>query len=326
MDKVKVGVIGLGLMGELHTRVYQVLSDVEVVGCIEPAADRAREFSEKYGVRVYADADALLDDVDAISVCTPDHLHKDIILRAFQKNVRVLVEKPLDISSEGCEEIMAAMPDESYLMVGHILRFDPRVWRAKQIMESGELGQIHSVSVWRSNSKASGFKIGQRTSVTWFLGIHDIDMVMWLLGGKKITKINAMGKKVFTKFWDYVVSTMETEDGILISMENGWTMPLQRVTGLDAGFSIIGEKGMVEVDLTHSDVRVTTEDRGRSMLMDTYHWPDIGTELYGDLRVELEQFMRSVREKTIPPVTAAEATEAVCVIERIEEILDKQNA
>ncbi|HCA28183.1 MAG TPA: hypothetical protein DEP23_00650 [Ruminococcaceae bacterium] len=326
MEKLKVGVIGLGLMGEVHTAIYQSLPYVEVVGCAEPYRPRAKEFAEKYGVKVYAEPDTLLDHVDAISVCTPDHLHKEVILKAFAKNVKALVEKPLDITAAGCEEILAAMPDESYLMVGHILRFDPRVWRAKQVLDSGELGKIYSVNVWRSNSRASGMKIGKRTSVTWFLGIHDIDMIIWLLGGKKITKVSAMGKKIFTPFWDYVISSMETEDGTLICMENGWTMPIQRVTGLDAGFKIIGEKGMMEVNLTHADARVTTEERGRSVLMDTFHWPMIGTELYGDLRIELEAFVKAVQSNAVPPVTATEATEAVRVIERIENALDKQEA
>lgn len=324
MNTIRVGVVGLGLMGEVHTRVYKSLQGVEVVGCVEPNAERAEAFAKQYDVKIFSDVDELLDNVDAISVCTPDHLHKDTILKAFSKRVKVLVEKPLDVTSEGCEEILAAMPDETYLMVGHILRFDPRVWRAKQVLDSGELGEIYSVNVWRSNSRASGMKIGKRTSITWFLGIHDIDMILWLLGEPKLTKVSAMGKKIFTPYWDYVASTMLTEKGTIISMENGWAMPTERVTGLDAGFKIVGEKGMMEVNLTHADARVTSTKRGRSMLMDTFHWPEIEGELQGDLRIELESFVNAVRNNAVPPVTAEEAVAAVYAIEWIEKELDKQ--
>lgn len=324
MEMMKVGVIGLGVMGQVHTSVYQNLPGIELVGCVEPDAKRAQAFAQQHHVPIFTDLDALLDQVDAISVCTPDQLHKDIILRAFQKHVRCLVEKPLDVSSEGCREILAAMPDETYLMVGHILRFDPRVWRAKQVIDAGELGEIYSVNVWRSNSRASGMRIGDRASIAWFLGIHDIDMVLWLLGEPKVTEVSAMGKRIFTKSWDYVVSAMRTDTDVIISMENGWTMPVERVTGLDAGFKIIGEKGMMEINLTHADARVTTIARGRSMLMDTFHWPEVDGQLYGDLRIEIEAFVHAVRTKTVPPVTGKEAAAAVDVIERIERALSAQ--
>jgi len=179
-----------------------------------------------------------------------------------------------------------------------------------------------SMNIWRSNSRASGEKIGKRTSITWFLGVHDIDLVLWLTGSK-VKSVSAMGKKVFTPFWDHVISTMELENGALVCIENAWTLPVSRVTGLDAGFKIIGEKGMVEVNLTHNDARVTSEQRGRSMILDTYHWPSNNGVLNGDLRIELESFVDAVRGNTVPAVTAREAAEAVRVIERIEQALDR---
>ena len=320
---IRMGVVGLGLMGEVHVRVYQSLEGVEVVGCVEPNQARAAAIQERYNVKIFSEVNELLRHVDAISICTPDHMHKETILAAFRQGVKVLVEKPLDVSSTNCQEILAAMPDETFLMVGHVLRFDPRVWRAKQILDGGELGKILSVKVWRSNSMASGRKIGQRTSVTWFLGIHDVDMVLWLLNQPKITNVQAMGAKVFTPYWDYVSATLQTEAGTIVSVENGWILPVERVTGLDAGIQITGEQGMIEVNLTHADVRVTSAQRGRSMLMDTFHWPEIGGELQGDLRIELEAFVRAVRYNEIPPVTAKEAAAAVDIVERIEKALEQ---
>jgi len=131
MKKVRVAVAGMGLMGDVHTKVLLSLENVEVVGVAESDVSRHEKIRETYGVPVYSDINELLPKVDAITVCTPDNMHKDIILNAFKNGVKVLVEKPLEVSSDICEEIIEAMPDPTYLMVGHILRFDPRVWRAK---------------------------------------------------------------------------------------------------------------------------------------------------------------------------------------------------
>lgn len=321
MKELKVGVVGLGVMGDVHSRVYKSLPGVTLVGAVEAVPETAKKFADAHGVKIFASVDELLPQVDAISVCTPDNMHKDIILKALKRGVKCLVEKPLEVTTKDCQEIIAAMPDETYVMVGHILRFDPRVWCAKQILDKGEIGKVHSVNIWRSNSRLSGERIGKRTSITWFLGIHDIDLVLWLTGCD-VTRINAMGKKIFTKYYDYVVSTMELSNGAIAVMENGWTMPAERVTGLDAGIKIIGETGMIEINLTHNDARVTSGERRRSMLMDTYHWPSIGPDLYGGLRAEIDSFVQCVRNNKVPPVTAREAMKAVDVVERIEKVLD----
>ena len=92
MEKVKVGVAGIGLMGDLHTRVYQSLPDVEVVGVYEADMSRKKEIENRYSVKVFDTLDEMLSQVYALSVCTPDNLHKDIILKAFENKVKVLVE------------------------------------------------------------------------------------------------------------------------------------------------------------------------------------------------------------------------------------------
>ena len=324
MKKVRVAVAGMGLMGDVHTKVLLSLENVEVVGVAESDVSRHEKIRETYGVPVYSDINELLPKVDAITVCTPDNMHKDIILNAFKNGVKVLVEKPLEVSSDICEEIIEAMPDPTYLMVGHILRFDPRVWRAKQAIENGQLGKIYNIRVRRSNSMWAGKKIGQRTSITWFLGIHDIDMVLWLTG-LSVKKAYSVGKKIMNEYWDNVFSIFEMDNGAIMSMENNWILPDQRISTLDAGLNIIGEKGMIEVDFTHNDFRITTNESGCSKYMDTYMWPMWEGVPYGDLSREIESFIDCVIHNKVPLVTAKQATEAVKVVQMVEDILKKQD-
>jgi len=321
MEKLRVGVIGLGMMGVFHAKVYKNLPGVELVGGYDVSAASAENFTKQLGVKTYATYEDMLKDVDAVSVCTPDHLHKEPILKALAAGVRCLVEKPLATSTADCMEILAARPDPTYIMVGHLLRFDPRVWHARTAVQNGTLGKICSINIWRNNSRAAGLRICQYTSVAWFLGIHDIDAVHFITG-RKVIKISANGKNFFTPHYDYVVSNLELEDGIIVTMENGFTLPNERFTGMLGGIRIIGELGMIEVDMNHNGVCLTTQEQGRSLMQDTYHWPLIGGEHYGDLRAELEAFVKAAANKELPPVTGEDGTEAVKVIEQIMAYLD----
>ena len=324
MEKVKVGVVGLGMMGTFHAKVYGDLSGVELIGGVDALPEAEEKFNAELNVKKIGSLDALLDTADAVSICTPDHLHKDAALKAFDKNVKCLIEKPLATSSADCGAILSARPDPSYLMVGHILRFDPRLWHARRTVMSGAIGKVISVKIWRNNDRAGGEHFGRNTSSAWFLGVHDIDAVHFVTG-ERVVKVSAIGKKFFTPHYDYVAASLELTNGALVTMENGFIIPRERVSALDAGMVIIGEHGMVELDMNHSGVRLTTAETGRSLMQDTYHWPLLGEQIHGDLRAELEAFIDAVKNNETPPVTGEDGAEAVKVIERITAFLDAGN-
>src|SRR5690606_27989129 len=187
---LRVGVIGGGLMGELHARAYAAHPGAELVGVVEPDPDRRHELREALGVPIQGSADELWDRIDAVSVCTPDDQHRAHVLAAFTHGVRVLVEKPLATTEAEADEILAARPDPSYLMVGQILRFDPRAQQAREVVRTGRLGELWSGRVWRCGSRSVGAKIAQRTGVDWFLGVHDVDLVHFVTG-TAITDVRA---------------------------------------------------------------------------------------------------------------------------------------
>lgn len=324
MERINVVIAGMGMMGKLHTRIYKSLKNVNVIGLIETDKTIWDSLEAEFKVPVYSTAERILSKADIISVCTPDHLHKDIIIQAFMHKVKVLVEKPLDITTEGCNEILSMRPDPSYLMVGHILRFDPRVWHIKKAIESGEIGQLYSFNIRRNNTVFAAQKIGKRTSINWYLGIHDIDLLLWLTG-LKVKEIQTMGRKILTDYWDYVISIIKLENEVISCVENGWILPGQRSSKIDAELRITGENGSIEVDLSHGDVVLTSNEKGGSSFLDTYYWPSNNNDIvFGALRLEIETFIDSAINNIIPPVTGEQATEAVEVVERIEHLLERQ--
>lgn len=325
MGKLRVGVIGMGYMGDAHTRFYLAQPDVEFVGCVESFEKKREEVKKQLQVPVYATAEELFaQGLDAVSICTPDDLHKDLVLQAFDNKVKVLVEKPLAISSADCEEILAKRPDPTYLMVGHNLRFDPRAIQAKRAIDAGKVGDILHINIWRNNTVANAQRLGKRTSIAWFLGIHDIDLVLWMTG-LKVKKVAASnGFRYNSPNWDYTASHLIMENDALLVMENHWLLPYQHSSQVDTGMKVVGSKGMLELELGFSEVSFAPMEGEGCRFFDTSYQPeDIYGVPSGDLGREIRAFLQAVADNSVPPVTGEESYEAVKVIHAIHDVLDQ---
>ena len=197
MSKLRIGIIGMGIMGISHAKAYKAFSeDVEIVGGVEIDAKKGAEAANSLSLECYDTFEELASKgLDAVSICTPDDMHLDYVLKALKCGIRVLCEKPLEVSSERCRMILDAMPDETYIMVGHTMRFDPRVIPIYIALQQKRIGQIVSVKINRSNTVAVAERISPRSNIVQFLGIHDMDLLLWLLG-KKLVQAHAYGKKV----------------------------------------------------------------------------------------------------------------------------------
>lgn len=313
---VRVAVVGAGLMGRLHAEIYQAHPDAELVAIAEPDVTRHDELRARFGVPVYADSLDALSGADAVSVCTPDHVRRDVLLPAFERGVRVLVEKPLATSLAEARELLAACLAQDALMVGQLLRFDPRVQQAREVVRGGGLGDIWSVRCWRNNSTAVAERIAPRTSVDWFLGIHDVDMVRYVTG-REVASVRASASSPLSANRDLVRGELTLAGGGTVDFSWSWILPPQRCSGLQAGLEVIGSEGMLEVDLSHNAVAVTSADAGRQAYLDTYHWPPQRGVPAGDLREELGCFLAAAGSE--PPVTGADGLRAVAVIEAVEQ-------
>lgn len=318
---IKVGVVGMGLMGGLHADVYRAMDGVELVGIVEPEPQRRRSEQERLGVEGFAALEPLLDRVDALSVCTPDDQHVDPVSAALAAGRTVLLEKPLGMSIAESQAILEACPDPTRLMVGHLLRFDSRVVQAKRLLDAGSLGRVRYVRAWRANNLWAAGKIGGRASVGWFLGVHDVDLVLWLTGAE-VQTASATAAKVVSPNWDLVNATLTLSGDVTVAIENHWLLPDEWTSGMDAGVRVIGEDGMLEVDLGAPDVRLTTREAGRAQEQDTHCWPPEAAGPGGALRAELESFIASVRARSVPAVTGQEALRAVEAVELIHRAID----
>lgn len=320
---LRAAVVGMGWMGGLHAGVYRRLDGVELVGVVEPDRSKHETLGRDLQVPVHDTLTPLLGEVDIVSVCAPDHLHVDTTVPFLQAGARVLVEKPLAMSVQDGERILAARPDPDALAVGHILRFDPRVIRAREMVQSGRLGDIWHVEVWRDTTRVVAVLPSQRTSVAWFLGIHDADLVHFVTG-LKAEAISAVGRPVLSSFADVVYANVRYEGGVVGSMENNWTLPDGRPNRALAGLRVMGSAGSVEIDLGHMDMLYATDTS--AVNLDTRTWPSAEWAGVSNIQTEVTAFAHAARDKAPTPVSGEDGLAAVRVVEMIHRSLDRGGA
>ncbi len=109
MDQLRIAVVGIGVQGKLHAKTLLTRTDIDFVGVVDPVEANRKWAEEELGVRAFTAMDEVLDQVDAVTICMPDHLHEDITIAALAAGKRVLLEKPMAISTESCDRILISI-------------------------------------------------------------------------------------------------------------------------------------------------------------------------------------------------------------------------
>ena len=163
---MNIGVIGVGVMGKNHVRIYSELRDVDEVYVYDIDKTALREVSERYGAIACDSMDLLLKKVDAVSVCVPTKYHFEVAKRVIENDVSCLIEKPVTSTSEDGGELLKIAKNRDYLTigVGHVERFNPVVKEIKKIVNS--------------EVKAKIFVFGSILSNEYSIGLSDIDIAI----------------------------------------------------------------------------------------------------------------------------------------------------
>lgn len=260
--RVRVGVVGCGIWGQMHIRAYQQHPSADLVGICDQDEVRVTAAAKTAGgSKLFSDVSELLEaGVDAISVVTPDTAHADIVVKAASKGVHVLVEKPLGTTEEQCRRMIAAAKGSSvYLMVDWHNRWNPPYYEAWKSIRNGELGDISYVYYRLSDTIYVPTKMlpwAGKSSVMLFLGSHALDTTCWLIGSKPL-RICCKRKEGILRSRgistaDMYISIVDFENGATAVIENSWVLPQSSPSLIDHRCEIIGSQGVIYIDPTHS--------------------------------------------------------------------------
>ena len=321
---LKFAVVGMGLMGMLHARILNSIRGVQVAYAVDISDARLADASSQLGVATTKSLAHVIDEVDAVSITLPDDLHVEACTLALAQGKYVLVEKPLATSAADAQKILDAQVAPHRLMVAHLLRFDLRLRELKRRIDAGQLGNIEFFRIHRANPRAAVRRLGGRSSVTAFLGVHDIDVMLWLTGAK-VTRVSASGRKFISGHWDVSAAHLDLDNGALATLENHWLIHDSLARSCIAGVQIFGDKGTAALDLSTDELELATDELAATRRIDSRNWTHDGGVGGGSLRREIEAFVGAVQNGFPMPVSGEDALEAVAVLNKVEEALEARS-
>ena len=283
---VKIGVIGVGSMGQHHVRIYAGMEGVSLVGIADIDRERGEQLARMYKTQAYSNFEDLLNqNLDAVSIAVPTMLHKKVALDAIRKGINVLVEKPIADTVKNADEIIQAARQRGVkLMVGHVERFNTAIIKLKELIDNGQLGEIISISAKRVGPYNPRIR---DVGIILDLGTHDIDIMSYLYG-EKIKEVYASAGSVIHNHEDHAIITLNFNNGSSGVIETNWLTP-HKVRNL----TVIGSKGIAEVDYIQSTLRIFDKEWVREAKI----------EKQEPLKLELEHFIDCIQYDKEPLVS-----------------------
>lgn len=294
-DKLRMGVIGLGFIGNLHARVIAENSSAELVAVSDLNEALAKEYAEKYGCDYYTDYTEMInrDDIDAVSVCVPEDYHVAPAVAVANAKKALLIEKPLAKTLAEALEIKKAVDENGVrMMVAQVCKFDPRYAQLKDSIRKGELGEITSMFLKRGNPVFTANRLGGKVSFFYYLGIHDLEMMMDYNLPAKPTKVYAQASNKVNGHMndlDTAFVIINFDNGAVGNFQVGWAYPDNSAMGILAIAEIIGTKGVGNIEIANQGIEIMTKES--LTYPDTLHWPEYNGKIQGDLREEIDHFV-----------------------------------
>jgi predicted dehydrogenase len=325
---LRIGVVGLGYWGPNLARNFSQLPEAELAWCCDADESRHARFAAQFPEsRFTTDLDDLLNDatLEAVVLATPVPTHHAVARRALEAGKHVFVEKPLAWTVAEARELEALAAERGLtVMVGHLLRFHPGVIKLRELIESGQLGEVLYVYGNRVNLGV----IREDENALWSLGVHDISVVLYLLGGRPV-EVSARGEcYVRPGVEDVVFGYVKLATGQVGHLHLSWLDPhkMRKMT-------VVGSKRMAVFDDMDPDRKVTIYDKGPvqtapgkiSTHTGDITIPEISRE--EPLRIECRAFVEAVRGgDPAHPANAAEGVAVVEVLEAMQLSLDQGGA
>ena len=322
MDKIGVGIVGYGYWGPNLVRNFYSSPDAKVVGVCDGNSERLTKVKRTFpGVPLYSDFDEMLQntELDAISLATPVDTHFPLAMKALEAGKHVLVEKPMASTSEQAIQLRDAAAERGLtLMVGHTFVYTGAVQKIKELVSSGELGDLHYYDGVRVNLGLFQHDV----NVLWDLAIHDLSILDYVIGREPVA-VSATGMSHLPDQQESIAYlTLFFEDNLIAHLHVNWMAPAKIRRTL-----IGGSKKMIIYDDLEPSEKIRVYDKGvdlvesdediRQMLV-SYRTGDAWipkVELTEGLAVEVSHFLSCIRNSEDPISGASAGIRTVQILE-----------
>ena len=299
-EKLRIGVIGVGHLGEFHVQKYVAMPEVELVGVADTNLDRANEIAQRYDIQPHREHHHILHRVDAVSLAVPTERHFEIAKDILSEGVHLLIEKPITYTLEPADTLIGmAREKDLVLQVGLVERFNPAVVKMESMLKEPVFIESHRMNTFTSR--------GTDVDVVLDLMIHDLDIILHIVPSE-VKEVHAVGMSVITGKTDIANVRMIFENGtvgnLTASRVSDKTLRKLRVFQPDA---------YIAVDCFNREISITRLD---SKVKDSNNFPQVTTNKKkfpgrDALADEISSFVHSVMNGAEPVVSGPDGRRAL---------------
>ncbi|MDO9542129.1 MAG: Gfo/Idh/MocA family oxidoreductase [Kiritimatiellia bacterium] len=300
LKKVKVGVVGVGSLGQWHARVYSELPGAELAGVYDINLRRAQDIAARYKTKVFEDFNELAAQVDAASIVVPADKHHQVAMQMIARGVNLLVEKPIAVTTAEAEEMVTAASEKKLILqVGHIERFNPVMQFLESILVRPRFIEAHRLQPYPAPPLFGGKPRGTEVSVVLDLMIHDLEVILHLVR-TPVREIQAVGVPVLSPSEDIANVRLTFENGCVANVTTSRISPesLRKIR-------VFQEDAYISLDYQRQSGEIYRRQAGR------IERKKVPIEKGDALQNELGSFIDCVRSKGSPVVSGEWAAEAL---------------
>ena len=307
MKKIRVGVIGVGYLGQFHAEKYSAMKNADLVGIVDADPARSAQIAAKLNTQSFTDPMQLIGLVDAVSIVVPTALHYHVARTFLEKGVHLLLEKPITVTTEQADELIdLATRNRLILQVGHIERFNPAVTAIKPLLEAPR---------YMTAERSAPFTVRcTDVNVVLDLMIHDLDIVMDLAGSTP-KEVSAAGASVITSEIDMATARIVFHNGCVADvMASRVSDEKKRLLRVFDGNQVY------DSDYQLQKAAVSRKEGGSVPSLHVY---DISTDRRDTLNEEILAFVSSVQTGMRPLVSGSDGRRALALARTITECITK---
>ncbi|MFC1895201.1 Gfo/Idh/MocA family oxidoreductase [Thermodesulfobacteriota bacterium] len=313
LDTVRVAVVGMGYLGNIHAQKYAAMDGVELVAVVDSDRQRAEAASRRYGTTAYASHRDILGLVDAVSVVVPTPVHFSVSWDFLEANVDVLIEKPMTTTLQEADALInSAQKRDLIIQVGHLERFNPAVVALQGVVKSPLFIESHRLSVFKDRCTD--------VSVVLDLMIHDLDIILNLVPSK-IKDIRAVGASVISPHVDIANARIEFENGCVANVTaSRVSLKNQRK------IRMFQKDGYIAVDFGERNITVIRRGTGPGGVIPGMEITQEHFEEGDALEAELAAFIRCIQTRETPEVSGKVGRDALRTALIVMEEIGKASA
>lgn len=321
-SKLNIGVIGVGHLGSLHSKMYDEIDSANFVGVFDVNEEKRKEIASKYKIKPFASIDELLKEVDAVSIATVTTTHFEVAKQVLNAGKHVLIEKPITSTLAEADELIALAKQKNVLIqVGHIERFNPAIVSLESYQLQPMFIESHRLAQFNPR--------GTDVAVVLDLMIHDIDIILSLVNSP-VKQIDANGVAVVSETPDIANARLQFQNGcvanVTASRISQKKMRKMRMFQHNAYIAIDFQQGSADVfrlgkegeGSIWSTMLLGQIGEGKKKRSIIYEQPEI--KKINALKFELESFIKAIQNNTRPVVNGEDGRHA---LEVAQEIMNK---